>query len=93
MGIPSGPQLTSVRIYLFVLSRKPRGSDDGEWSEEFTARRGAACHGLGYVFAPRIRDLKDKKLYVIARPPLLEARAIVGGKVNVKVISSNWTRS
>ena len=60
-------------------------------SEGFTDQVFGACHGLGFVFAPRIRDLKDKKLYVMGKPSgYPELRSLIGGKVNVKDISSNW---
>jgi TnpA family transposase len=26
------------------------------------------CHALGYFFAPRIRDLRERKLYSIEKP-------------------------
>jgi TnpA family transposase len=26
------------------------------------------CHLLGYRFAPRIKDLKDRKLYTVEKP-------------------------
>ena len=60
-------------------------------SEGFTDQVFGACHGLGFVFAPRIRDLRDKKLYVMGKPSTYPRLApLIGGKVNVKAISSNW---
>ena len=50
--------------------------------EHYTDTAGATdhvfglCHLLGYRFAPRIKDLKDRKLYTVEKPgtwPLLEA--------------------
>jgi hypothetical protein len=60
-------------------------------SEGFTDQVFGCCHGLGFVFAPRIRDLKDKKLYVMGKPSRYPGLApLIGGKVNVKDISLNW---
>ncbi len=49
------------------------------------------CHLLGFRFAPRIRDLKDKRLYTIIGmdiPAALEP--LVAGNVNLKVIRDYW---
>ena len=49
------------------------------------------CHLLGFRFAPRIRDLKDRRLYL---PPGMKAPDIlaplVGGTADVKHLSLNW---
>ncbi|EME71282.1 transposase [Paramagnetospirillum caucaseum] len=49
------------------------------------------CHLLGFRFAPRIRDLKDRRLYL---PPGMKAPDIlvplVGGTIDVKHLSLNW---
>ena len=48
-------------------------------------------HLLGFRFAPRIRDLADKRLYIhgdAKRYPTL-AR-LIGGSVNVKRIRAHW---
>ena len=48
-------------------------------------------HLLGFRFAPRIRDLADKRLYIhgdAERYPTL-AR-LIGGSVNVKRIRAHW---
>ena len=50
-----------------------------------------ACSILGYAFAPRIRDLPSKRLYVFDRTGVPQhLRPLVGGKVNVDLIDSNW---
>ena len=49
------------------------------------------CHLLGYRFAPRIKDLKDRKLYTIDKPgayPLLEP--LIGDTVETAAIASQW---
>jgi len=50
----------------------------------------ALCHLLGFRFAPRIRDLADKRLYPVQKPgtyPALEG--LVGGVLNTKLIGSH----
>ena len=49
------------------------------------------CHLLGFRFAPRIRDLKDKRLYTIAGMDIPAAlQPLVAGNVNLKVIHDYW---
>ena len=49
------------------------------------------CHLLGFRFAPRIRDLNERRLYSLspldACPTL---RPLVAGPVNVRAIEENW---
>ena len=50
------------------------------------------CHLLGFRFAPRIKDLKDRKLYTIEKPstyPLLEP--LIGETIDPAVIISQWS--
>ena len=57
----------------------------------FTDHVFALMHLLGFRFAPRIRDLADKRLYIhgdAKRYPTL-AR-LIGGSVNVKRIRAHW---
>lgn len=52
----------------------------------------AMCRLLGFRFAPRIRDLKEKRLYLLPGmtvPP--ELASLVGGTINVRVISDQWS--
>jgi TnpA family transposase len=65
--------------------------------EHYTDTAGAAdhvfglCHLLGFRFAPRIRDLADRKLYVgdgRARYATLEP--MIGGTVGLCIIEENW---
>src|SRR3546814_955052 len=56
----------------------------------FTDHVFAACALLGYRFAPRIRDLPQKRLYAFtpnATPA--NVRALVGGKINEPLIERN----
>ena len=50
------------------------------------------CHLLGYRFAPRIKDLKDRKLYTVEKPatwPLLAP--LIGDTVDTVAILGQWT--
>jgi TnpA family transposase len=49
------------------------------------------CRLLGFRFAPRIRDLKEKRLYVLPGmtvPP--ELASLVAGTINLRTISDHW---
>jgi TnpA family transposase len=60
-------------------------------TEGFTDQVFGATHVLGYRFAPRIRNMKKTKVFTIRKPSRYPDLApIVGGKVNVRDISSNW---
>jgi Tn3 transposase DDE domain len=51
----------------------------------------AMCRLLGFRFAPRIRDLKENRLYVLPGmtvPP--ELASLPAGAVNLRVISDHW---
>jgi TnpA family transposase len=51
----------------------------------------AMCRLLGFLFAPRIRDLKDKRLYILPSmivPP--ELASLVAGAINVRAITAQW---
>jgi TnpA family transposase len=67
-------------------------------SEHYTDTAGATdhvfglCHLLGYRFAPRIKDLKDRKLYTTEKPsnwPLLAP--LIGETVETAAILGQWT--
>jgi TnpA family transposase len=66
-------------------------------AEHYTDTAGATdhvfglCHLLGYRFAPRIKGLKDRKLYTIEKPgtyPLLEP--MIGDAIEVTSIITQW---
>jgi TnpA family transposase len=66
--------------------------------EHYTDTAGATdhvfglCHLLGYRFAPRIKDLKDRKLYTFEKPgawPLLAP--VIGDRVDTAAILGQWT--
>jgi TnpA family transposase len=67
-------------------------------TEHYTDTAGATdhvfglCHLLGYRFAPRIKDLKDRKLYTVEKPgtyPLLEP--LIGDAVDMGAITGQWS--
>ncbi len=67
-------------------------------AEHYTDTAGATdhvfglCHLLGYSFAPRIRDLRERKLYTVEKPsryPLLEP--LLGDPVDTAAIVHGWT--
>lgn len=48
-------------------------------------------HLLGFRFAPRIRDLKDKKLYVTSdTKPYPTLSSLIGGSIKLKHIRKEW---
>ena len=58
----------------------------------FTDHVFALCHALGFRFAPRIRDLKDKNLYVPDNPKDYPALSnFLGEKINQKIILAQWS--
>ncbi len=66
--------------------------------EHYTDTAGATdhvfglCHLLGYRFAPRIKDLKDRKLYAIEKPstyPLLEP--LIGDVIDMNAVINQWS--
>ena len=49
------------------------------------------CHLLGFRFAPRIRDLADRRLYVADPRAGYQALApVVGGAVDLRIVGDNW---
>ena len=65
--------------------------------EHYTDTAGATdhvfglCHLLGYRFAPRIKDLKDRKLYTVEKPgkyPLLEP--LIGDTIDMAAVIDQW---
>jgi TnpA family transposase len=67
-------------------------------AEHYTDTAGATdhvfglCHLLGFRFAPRIKDLKERKVYAIEKPstyPLLEP--LIGDAIEQAAITSQWT--
>jgi len=49
------------------------------------------CSLLGFRFAPRIRDLADRRLYVLdGRAGYKALEPIIGGVIDMRVVSNNW---
>jgi TnpA family transposase len=49
------------------------------------------CHLLGFRFAPRIRDLADRRLYIIgARGAYKALDPVIGGVIDPRVVAENW---
>src|SRR5271166_767769 len=49
------------------------------------------CHLLGFCFAPRIRDLADRRLYVVgARAAYKALDPLIGGTIDLRIIAENW---
>lgn len=51
----------------------------------------ALCHLLGFAFAPRIRDLRDRRLYILGKasdyPPL---SGLIAGSLNIRLVETQW---
>lgn len=57
----------------------------------FTDHVFALMHLLGYRFAPRIRDLADRRLYIQGETKQYPTLAgLIGGRINVKHIRTHW---
>ncbi len=57
----------------------------------FTDHVFALMHLLGFRFAPRIRDLKDTKLYTPKKKPDYSAlQTMTGGTLNIKHVRAHW---
>jgi TnpA family transposase len=88
---------TGVRDATHVLDGLLYHESDLEIEEHYTDSEGftdqvfGTCHGLGFRFAPRIRDLGDKRLHTIEKPSRYPKLAsLIGGTIKTKDISSSW---
>ena len=88
----------SVSEAAYVLDGLLQHESSLSIKEHYTDTAGAVdhvfglCHLLGFRFAPRIRDLKDRRLYVFEgrkRYGLLQS--LVAGTVSEKLFEENWT--
>ncbi len=49
------------------------------------------CHLLGFRFAPRIRDLADRRLYIVgARTAYKALDPLIGGTIDSRITAENW---
>jgi TnpA family transposase len=88
---------TAVRDATYVLDGLLYHEADLRIEEHYTDTAGftdhvfALCHLLGFRFAPRIRDLADKRLYPVQKPGAYPAlQGLVGGVLNTKLIGAHW---
>lgn len=86
-----------IRDSTYVLDGLLYHESDLRIEEHYTDTAGftdhvfALMHLLGFRFAPRIRDLKDTRLYVPGtRTDYPELRTMIGGTINVKHILAHW---
>ena len=87
----------TVRDATHVLDGLLYHESDLQIQEHYTDTSGytehvfAMCHLLGFRFAPRMRDLPDKKLYTFEpSPPNSAIAPLLGDKINVKLIEESW---
>lgn len=94
----------AVRGATYVLDGLLYHESDLRIEEHYTDTAGFTYHVfglmplLGFRFAPRIRDLKDKNLYVPPTPgdaktyakPYPTLESLIDGSVNVKPIRAHW---
>jgi len=60
-------------------------------TEGYTDQVFGMCHLQGFRFAPRIRDLKDRRIFTIDKPSRYKDLApLIGGTVRTKQIETHW---
>jgi len=86
-----------VRDATYVLDGLLYHESDLNIEEHYTDTAGftdhvfALMHLLGFRFAPRIRDLADKRLFIPGKQKSFPAlSALIGGTINVKHIKNHW---
>jgi TnpA family transposase len=63
-------------------------------ARDFTDHVFALCHLLGFRFAPRIRDLADKRLYVPGKAAQWPALgALIGGSIQNRLIEQQFAEA
>jgi TnpA family transposase len=87
----------TVRDATYVLDGLLYHESDLRIEEHYTDTAGftdhvfALMHLLGFRFAPRIRDLADKRLYIYDGPNRYPTiKGLIAGKINVKHIRTHW---
>ena len=49
------------------------------------------CHPLGFRYAPRIRDLADRRLYIVgARGAYKALDSVIGGALDLRIVGESW---
>jgi TnpA family transposase len=88
----------TVRDATHVLDGLLYHESDLRIEEHYTGTAGftdhvfGLCHLLGFRFAPRIRDLPDRRLYTAEkakRYPTLQP--FIGGRINLKQLLAQWS--
>ena len=86
-----------VRDATYVLDGLLYHESDIRIEEHYTDTSGftdhvfALMHLLGFRFAPRIRDLADKRLFVVdSKKEYASINTMIGDAINVKHIKSHW---
>lgn len=89
--------ISRVRDSTHVLDGLLYHESDLQIQEHYTDTAGftdhvfALMHLLGFRFAPRIRDLHDKRLYVPDPPDFYPGlKSIISRRLNLKVIQTHW---
>ena len=88
---------SNIRDSTYVLDGLLHHEADLNIYEHYTDTAGftdhvfALMHLLGFKFAPRIRDLKDKKIYIPGRSKgYPKLTSMIGGCLNLDLIERNW---
>lgn len=88
---------SNIRDSTYVLDGLLHHEADLDIIEHYTDTAGFTDHVFammnfqGFKFAPRIKDLKDKKIYLLSKIPTYEnLSSIIGGTINVSLIENNW---
>jgi TnpA family transposase len=88
---------TTIRDATHVLDGLLYHESELQIKEHYTDTSGftdhvfALMHLLGYRFAPRIRGLSDKRLYITGDPKRFPALSgLIGGRINLKIIRDHW---
>jgi len=87
----------TVRDATYVLDGLLYHESDLRIEEHYTDTSGftdhvfGLCHLLGFRFAPRIRDLADKRLHLLDRHAHYPAlKSLIGEPINTKQITTHW---
>lgn len=87
----------TVRDATHVLDGLLYHESDLQIEEHYTDTAGftdhvfGLCHLLGFRFAPRIRNVRDTKLFSIEKPSSYSTLTpLIGGTVNTKQIAAHW---
>lgn len=88
---------SNLRDSTYVLDGLLNHDADLNIYEHYTDTAGFTDHVfalmplLGFKFAPRIRDLKDKRIYLPTKSKSYpKLTSLIGGTINIKLIEQNW---